>query len=182
MRAVPVPLDSPVGPTSAVRELTLAVVIRARPGITPWSDLAWKVEQVLVGTEFAQDPAADRPTPLPAKEGEQTLLWSGLRVAVFPDQGESYYFNLLVDSPKVFVVCASDPRNGLRPELITLDYDEAMSHVETDEDVQSAPMPPEMVHWLEGFVLENYVPERKSKRRRVAWSPCPDTECRHGRR
>jgi hypothetical protein len=176
MRDVPAPLEPrPGAPATRFsgRRLAVAVVTRARPGATPWNDLAWKVDSLLVGAHLAgargtADP--DRPTPLPASAGEQALLWSGLALELFPDQGESYYFNLLAPEPKVFVICSADPRYGLRPELPTLSCDEAMSHIEGDEDVQSVSMPAEIVRWLEAFVLEHYVPERKRKRERVPWS------------
>jgi hypothetical protein len=57
----------------------------------------------------------------------------------------------------------------LRPFQVTLSYDEAASYMEVDEPVFSLPMPPEVYRWLEGYVLEHYVPERKKKRKRDDW-------------
>ena len=50
-----------------------------------------------------------------------------------------------------------------------LSYDEATSYMEVDEPVFSLPMPPEVYRWLEAYVLEHYVPERKKKRKRDDW-------------
>ena len=55
------------------------------------------------------------------------------------------------------------------PSLVTADQDEAMSHQEGDDQVFSTAMPAEIYGQLERFVVENYKPEMKKKRKRTDW-------------
>jgi hypothetical protein len=41
--------------------------------------------------------------------------------------------------------------------------------MEVEEDVFSVPMPAEIYRWVENFVLQHYVPERRKKRKREDW-------------
>lgn len=98
----------------------------------------------------------------------EQYLWRGFRLLLYRDDAESYYMNLMGEQPRVFVLCRG--RAGrLRPFRVTLSYDEAASYLEVDEPVFSLPMPREIYRWLEGYVLEHYVPERKKKRKRDDW-------------
>jgi len=147
--------------------VAIAVVTRRRPSSSRWVESVWDVEGVLVGDQV---PSAPGPEPMHAEADESLLLWGGLRLGLYPDQGETYYFNLLSPEPKLFVICTTDPVHQIRPQGVTLSYEEAMGHVEGQEDVFSVPMPPELVRRVERFVLEHYVPEKKRKRKRVEWS------------
>ena len=104
-------------------------------------------------------------------ESEQ-VLWSGLRLELHKDSAESYWYNLTAEAPSVLVVCRCDDEvsSELRPFLVLLDADEAGAYLEGDDSVFSVPMPPEIYQWLERYVVENYVPQAKKKRRRVDWS------------
>jgi hypothetical protein len=144
----------------------VGVVVRRATSRNPWQDASWGVAGVLAGRQAA---ARSGPRLLRESDAEALYLWGGLAVELFRDQGESYYFNLAGESPRAFVVCHRDDRHGLRPVRVTLSYDEATSHFEGDEEVFDAPMPPELVAWLERFVLSHYVPEKKTKRRRADW-------------
>ena len=53
---------------------------------------------------------------------------------------------------------------------MTLCFDEANAYAEGDEDVHNVPMPPELMKWLEAFVIAHYVPEKRKKRKRREWS------------
>ena len=110
----------------------------------------------------------DQPVLVRSGERSEQYLWRGFRLPLYRDDAESYYMNLMGEQPRVFVLCRG--RSGrLRPFRVTLSYDEAASYMEVDEPVFSLPMPPEVYRWLEGYVLEHYVPERKKKRKRDDW-------------
>jgi hypothetical protein len=53
--------------------------------------------------------------------------------------------------------------------MVTLSYDEAAAYTEVEEEVFAVPMPPEVYRWVENYVLEHYVPEKRRKRKRVDW-------------
>ncbi len=101
--------------------------------------------------------------------GARAYLCSGLRVALYRDDADSYYFNLMGEKPSLFVICRQEAGGALQPALLTLSYDEAVSHMEVDDPVYSVPMPPEIYRWVERFVLTHYVPEKKKKRKRDHW-------------
>jgi len=103
-----------------------------------------------------------------AESGDQ-YLWSGFRLHLYTDQAESYYANLMGESPSVFVISRPGHEDRLEPCLITLSYDEASAHMEVEDRVDTVAIPPEVYRWVEAFVLEHYVPERKQKRKRENW-------------
>jgi len=96
-------------------------------------------------------------------------VWTGLTLSFFRDGGESYWHTLVGEQQEVFVVCQEDEEEGLAPMLVTADYDEAMAYHEADDTVLSAPMPPQIYETLERFVLENYAPAEKKRRKRKQW-------------
>ena len=63
-----------------------------------------------------------------------------------------------------------DDEIELIPALVTASQDEANAHLESDDPVYSVPMPEKVVEWVERYVVENYEPEVKKKRRRQDWA------------
>jgi hypothetical protein len=94
-----------------------------------------------------------------------------LSVKLFPLHGDSYYHNLMSEQPKIYLVCNHNDEDTipLKPLLITVDYDEAASYMETGEQVLSAHLSVGLCQWLERFVLTHYQPEEPKKRRRKQW-------------
>ena len=103
-----------------------------------------------------------------AESGDQ-YLWSELPIRLYVDQAESYYCNLMGEKPGAFVISRPSQDGRLEPFLVTLSYDEAAGYMEVDDRVDAVSMPPEVYRWVEAFVLEHYVPERKQKRKRENW-------------
>ena len=99
----------------------------------------------------------------------QHVLWNGLRLEFFRDGGESYWHTLVGDQQELFVVCQDDEDGVFTPILLTADYDEAMAYQEADDTILSAPMPAKIYQVLERFVLENYAPAARKKRKRKNW-------------
>ncbi|MDH3899702.1 MAG: DUF3305 domain-containing protein [Gammaproteobacteria bacterium] len=127
-----------------------------------WEDGRWHVAGVVAG-DAMQDKA------LHAATRGQQFLHTGLRMRLYKDDAESYYYNLVSDNPGVFVICNQEPGEPLQPFIATLSYGEATSYMETDEIVETVAMPPELYRWAERFVLEHYVPEKRKKRKRDNW-------------
>jgi len=101
--------------------------------------------------------------------GSSKVLWTGLRLAFFRDGGESYWHTLVGDQQQLFVVCQDDEDGQFTPILVTADYDEAMAYQEADDTIFSAPMSEKIYRVIERFVLENYAPAQKKKRKRKDW-------------
>jgi len=132
-----------------------------------WIDGRWVVTGVVAGAQFA---AADVHSKLiHTSEAGQQYLWTGLSIALYPDDTESYYCNLMSDRPSAFIICNEGQDESLQPAIVTLSYGEATSYMETDVRVERVDMPAELYHSLERYVLVNYVPEKRKKRKRDNW-------------
>lgn len=131
-----------------------------------WSLPRWEAVGVVAGDDTAgQD--VQKTVIRSDDEGEQ-YLWTGLTVDLYKDGGESYWTNLVGKTPSLYVVCREED-DEIAPFLVTADCGEAGMHEESDDAVFAVPMPPEVGQWLERYVVENYVPQDKKKRKRKDW-------------
>lgn len=127
----------------------------------------WEAVGVIAGEEMAT-PELQR--TLIRSEGDcEQYLWTGLTVALYKDAAEAYWFNLSGDTPALYVACCENEASDIAPVLVTADSSEAGMHEEGDDIVFSVPMPPELYQRLERYVVENYVPQEKKKRKRKNW-------------
>ena len=132
-----------------------------------WQTGHWKVSGLVAGGQAVA--AGLQREILHLGSQDEQHLWKGLRVRLHKDDAESYYFNIVSETPKVFVVCHRDAGEPLQPFVVTLSYDEAASYMEGEETVEAVNMPPELYRWVEQYVLEHYVPEKRKKRKRDSW-------------
>lgn len=158
-------------PTSSEMPVTVLVECReARVG--QWVADQWEAIAVVAG----EDVATTESTTTLVHEDEQCrrYLWSGFTLSLYRDVCEAYWYNLMSGTPYLYVVCQVDEDEdgveSLIPMLITADQQEASGHMETDDQVFSVPMPERVHQWLERYVVENYVPEQKKKRKRRQWT------------
>ncbi len=160
-------------------EFSLSVIVaREEVKTSRWISDRWEVRGTVAGETLTQ--SHPERTMIRADENGEQYLWTGLRLELFKDDAESYYFNLMGEKPSVFVICRMDEDEEVEepmPFLTTLSYTEATSYMEVDDSVYSVPIPPEIYVWVERYVVENYVPEKKKKRKREDWSKVKN----HGR-
>jgi hypothetical protein len=163
-------------PATAPRQYPVAVLVEFQViHGNRWIDGRWAVTGVVAGERLADDGIHRK--LVHSSEAGQQYLWTGLRIELHPDDTESYYCNLMSDNPGVFVICSEEQGEPLQPGIVTLSYGEATSYMETDQRVERVAMPAELYRCLEQYVLANYVPEKKKKRKRDDWK-----ETDHGRR
>lgn len=148
-------------PVSAVMEVT-----EVQRG--PWRTPVWR----LVGFVAGQAVAGGSPQRLPVHRdaGQVQWLWTGLSVALYRDSAESYWYNLVGRQPSLFLICRENAAGELVPFRVTADYDEAGAHMEADDQVFSAALPPELHIQLEAFVIQHYRPQLPGKRKRTNWT------------
>ena len=132
-----------------------------------WVDGRWLVTGVVAGEQIAADGIHCK--RIHSSEAGQQYLWSGLSIELHKDDAESYYYNLISDNPGAFVICNEEQGELLQPFIVTLSYGEATSYMETDVRVERVEMPAELYRRLEQYVLANYVPVKKKKRKRDNW-------------
>lgn len=134
-----------------------------------WLAEQWEAEAVIAG---GSDATGNIPERSVSRIGstEEKYIWTNYQINLFADQSESYYFNIISDTPFVFVICRDEQGDGeLIPFNVSVNYDEAASYMELDDHVFQVPMPAEIYRWLEDFVLNNYVPMKKKKRKLENW-------------
>lgn len=133
-----------------------------------WLSDQWEAEAVIAGGSNADE--IPEKTVSRVGEDEEKYIWVNYQINLFADEAESYYFNIVSDNPCVFVVCRDEEEDGeLVPFKVSVNYDEASSFLELEEQVFKVPMPAEIYRWVEAFVVNNYVPVKRKKRKREDW-------------
>ena len=168
---------------SAIRLVIPATVILERRIISRsfWSLPSWYLYTVAVGNNLVagQEQRSSIGKPAGTSDKGDLFAWSGFTVTLYKDACERYWHALIGDKPLVYVVCRdeTDETDGpdsdslsMRPIVVTLDYDDASAASETDSPVLSAPIPGELYHVMERFVLTHYRPQEFKKRKRRNWS------------
>ena len=133
----------------------------------------WDVVGVVAGDTIST-PAEERCVVIHSDSERTETLWPGFDLVLYKDSADSYWYNLTAASPSLFVICQEDDEYELAPVHVSANYDEAGAHMEADDMVFSAPMPPEVYQWVERYVLENYVPQQPRKRKRENWTATKD--------
>jgi Protein of unknown function (DUF3305) len=99
------------------------------------------------------------------QQDETTEQWrfAGFSVALFRDEAEGYYLNVSSPKPCAFVKWEMVDEQGV-PISVTLSYNEAARIMDGGGQVDSVPLPLEVLGWLTQFVDAYYRPEGKKKR------------------
>ncbi len=151
-------------------EYKVAIVLeKQEKTVNSWSSYQWELAAVLSD----EDGPDSLQGPIVIRESQKLsqYLWKGLKIRLFVDASEGYWYNLLSDVPFAFVVCEADSVDDDVPVplLVTVSQDEAGAHLETDSLVLSGPLPADIRDQTEQFVVNNYVPQVKKKRKRRNW-------------
>jgi hypothetical protein len=91
----------------------------------------------------------------------------GFILELVHDELDSYYQNLVSANANIFIVCREEDDDRPKPFLVTLSYDEAAIYMETDETIYTVAIDIQIYQTIERFVLENYKPEKRKKRKLV---------------
>lgn len=133
-----------------------------------WISDKWDVSGVIAGDKATGGEPEQSISRIGA-DGE-IFIWSNYQISLFKDEAESYYFNIISETPYVFVVCREEEYDSqLTPFKVSVNYDEAASYMELNDHVFQVPMPPEIYRWLEGYVINNYIPVKRKKRKLENW-------------
>lgn len=138
----------------------------------PWSFPDWRLIGVM--SMRAEDGGVIKCERIYGGEQSRQYLWSGLTLTLYRDAAESYWYNLVGENPSLYVICGRRGEHELAPLRVTVNYDEAAAHMETDTKVLSTRLPPQIYQWLESYVLNNYTPREPDKRQRKQWKDSAD--------
>lgn len=148
---------------------SLAVIMeRSALSGNRWASHTWRAAGVVVdgGADGGRSEAGGGATVL-------RVVHRGFQVRLFVDECESYYHNLLAPRPSCYVIASADDAGVPVPRFISLSFDEAHAYLEGEEELFSVDMPAELYRWMEAFVLANYVPVKRTKRKLKNWREEP---------
>ena len=146
---------------TASDSLDISAVMLKQASQHPWGEDIWSLAGLVPGLSQSE---------LSELEAQGELhIWSDLTLQLYPLHCDSYYHNLISGKPNIYLVCQHDDNNQPQALLITVDYDEAASYMETGELVLNTELPTALCEWLEAYVLTHYQPEKPKKRRRKQW-------------
>lgn len=146
----------------------VSVILESRPAKSEWIDTVWQITGVAVGSRT--DAVNEKPRQIHVDGDITQYICNGLRVALYKDECESYYHNLMSPEPRCYVVAhVEGDEEPPDPFLVTLSFDAAHAYLEGEDDIYGVDIPPELYRWTEAFVLVNYAPEKRIKRKRKDW-------------
>jgi hypothetical protein len=162
--------------SDGVQHFPVSVVLERRPATSRWVDYVWNAAGIAVGRH-----ADDREPRLVREDGDiGYFLVGGLEVGLYVDECESYYHNLMSDSPRAYVIARLDEDDDRpRPFLVSMSFDEAHSYLSGGDEIYAVDVPGELYRWTEAYVIANYFPEKKKKRKLRDWSADDSGEGRH---
>ena len=147
----------------------MAVLMRreaVRGAMSRWQSHRWLLADVVPNEEgFGRQPRRLRHT-----DEESLWLFPGWRLELFSDDAEGYWLNATSPTPCYFVMWRMvDPEDGsepvAEPQAVSLSYHDAGRWMDAQETVETVPVPPEVVTWLQDFSSQHFVPEEKKRQR-----------------
>jgi hypothetical protein len=150
-----------------LKYLPVSVILERRPATSQWVDHVWGAAGITVGRHAS----SREPRLIREAEDHALYLVGGLGVTLYVDECESYYYNLVSDNPRAYVLAhVENPNERPDPFRVSMSFDEAHAYLEGDDEIYAVDVPPELYRWAESFVIGNYFPERKRKRKLRDWS------------
>ncbi|GAA0407300.1 hypothetical protein GCM10009133_14910 [Cocleimonas flava] len=157
---------------------TVSVIMESRPSQNKWIDEVWDAVGIVALSEQDVDAGESSEAKDQIKVVEQgevkQLIYSGMKIRLYNDECESYYHNLMSPEPGCFIIAREEDAEGNDtgipiPFLVSLSFDEAHAYLEGEATIYAVPIPPELYRWAEAYVVENYVAEKRIKRKRTDW-------------
>ena len=148
--------------------IPIAVILnRTIDSSKKWAYPSWSVYAVVTGENIQ---GHDQRVTVHDDGQTKRYFWGGLNLQLFKDGSEGYWYNLLSDSPYLFVVCNGELSDRqIEPRYVTANQDEATGHLEAEDLVLSIHMPSAIRDVLERYVICHYKPVKKKKRKRKDW-------------
>lgn len=148
--------------------MSVAVIMERRESTNIWADEVWTAVGVTGDTQSDTDEQAGARV-INDQSGMKQVLYSGFNITLYADECESYYHNIVLPDPGIYVITRDNDDGVPVPYIVTPSFDEANAYLECEGEAFTVPMPPELYIWMEEFVLQNYMPEKRVKRKRKDW-------------
>jgi len=148
----------------------VSVIIACTPLASRWQSERWEPVAVEPGRS---DSTVTAKAPASLDAAGKRWRFSGHVIELHRSEAEGYFLNVTAPEPKVFVMWrardegAEDPAAPpIRPEVVTVSYNEAGRLMDGGERVDAVPMSAEILEWVRPFVAEHYKAEPRRKVRR----------------
>lgn len=153
---------------------TVSVIMESRPSQNQWVDEVWDAVGIVALSD--SDDSSDKANEVKVVEqGDiKQLIYSGMKVRLYKDECESYYHNLMSPEPGCFIIAREEDAEGNDtgipiPFLVSLSFDEAHAYLEGEATIYAVPIPAELYLWAEAYIIDNYIAEKRIKRKRTDW-------------
>ncbi|WP_299878475.1 DUF3305 domain-containing protein [uncultured Cocleimonas sp.] len=157
---------------------TVSVIMESRPSQNQWVDEVWDAVGIVALSDPDDGSNKDSDNNNEIKVVEQgdikQLIYSGMKVRLYKDECESYYHNLMSPEPGCFIIAREEDAEGNDtgipiPFLVSLSFDEAHAYLEGEATIYAVPIPAELYLWAEAYIIDNYIAEKRIKRKRTDW-------------
>ena len=145
-----------------MHKFPIAIVIEKTRLDNRWATEKWEVVGVVSAFAASEDKT---PQLIFEDDRRQQYRVDGFSLALFRDEAENYYLNMSSPSPRVFVMWREEESFAC-PREVTVSYGEAARFLDSGEQVDGVPMPPEIADWVGDFVNQHYKPAPRKKLRR----------------
>jgi hypothetical protein len=139
--------------------IPLAIVMQRRALQNRWQSEVWEPLGIVLNHAGGGGPSL-----LVEEGGNAQWLHPGFELKLYRDETEGYYLNVSSNEPRVFVMWRMEDALAV-PKFVTVSYNEAGRLMDGGEQVDTVPMPAEIMAWAGAYVEENYRPEVKKRRR-----------------
>ena len=150
--------DAPSSTNSA--PYPLAVIMERLRLADRWATEKWEAKSVMPDSQ----PAGSSERVIRDDGRTLQVLFPGMILRLEPAEAEGYLLNLTSPEPRVFVLWRME-EDLARPEQLTVSYNEGTRWADTDEHVDSVPLPEDLVSWITQFAVAHYRPEPRKKPR-----------------
>lgn len=146
-----------------MKQFPVAVIMEKLRLDNRWVSEKW--EAIGVVPAFGADPGASAPRRIVAEADREQFLVGHFPLELFRDEVDNYHLNLTSPEPRVFVMWRLI-EDFAQPMAATLSYGEAARWLDSGEQCDGVPMPPEIADWLGDFVNTHYKPAVRHKVKR----------------
>jgi len=146
--------------------IPVAIVMQRRMLQNRWQSETWEPTGIVANHAARSGPSAE-PVLLVEEGGTAQWLHPGFELKLFRDETEGYYLNVSSNEPRIFVMWRMEEAQGTHkfgvPKFVTVSYNGRL--MDGGEQVDTVPMPAEVMAWVGAYVEEHYRPEQKKRRR-----------------
>jgi hypothetical protein len=137
--------------------MSIAVVMQRRTLNNRWIDHVW------AATAAIPDPGTLPPVQkLSKSEKEESYLVPGLMLELYPDEDEGYFENWAAPEPKIFIMWRMQDERAM-PVAASVSYAEGTRMLDSGENADGVPMPPDVHAWLGSYLRQHYRPRPRHR-------------------